>query len=295
MSDTKHSRWLCLAMIAFVAAVAAGVRAEAPANEDQNDPAKQLADYQARLKDFEARVHEQIVQAQIQHARAVEALRRTELESKELERARQLATERIKALEEEVVKARAEAEKALSPSTQPAERPAPQAEDAFKLVEKERQALIEAIGAASRPATQPADDVKQEILRFREEREALLLANERLKRQIQALEEQLKAAHAREDGVIRPANPEPAPAAALAPEIKVKGTIKAQKTINGINYATISLGQKDHLEKGMRFRVMDGDVLRGYLTIDLVEQDESVGHLMGPDIATIKPGMVVIQ
>ncbi len=73
----------------------------------------------------------------------------------------------------------------------------------------------------------------------------------------------------------------------------LRGVIKNKRTINGIEYATISLGSAQNVSKGMRFKVIDGNSFLGYLTIDNVEPNESVGHLDGPNLAMVKSGTEV--
>jgi predicted RNase H-like nuclease (RuvC/YqgF family) len=78
-----------------------------------------------------------------------------------------------------------------------------------------------------------------------------------------------------------------------APIPVVEGKIVAMKVINGIPYATISVGQSNAVQKGMKFKVMDGKEEIGELIIDLAETDQSVGHLIGPKVDKAKPGAVV--
>jgi uncharacterized membrane protein YccC len=77
------------------------------------------------------------------------------------------------------------------------------------------------------------------------------------------------------------------------PDVTINGIIRDQKTVNGVNYATISVGSKDNVTKGMVFNVIErganGDWL-GYITIDRVEQSEASGRLEGPHVDRMKPG-----
>jgi hypothetical protein len=78
-------------------------------------------------------------------------------------------------------------------------------------------------------------------------------------------------------------------------EVAINGVIREQKTINGVNYATISVGSSDQVTKGMRFIVVDrkaGDFL-GYLTVDRVEPNEATGRLDGPRVSDMKIGSEV--
>jgi len=79
----------------------------------------------------------------------------------------------------------------------------------------------------------------------------------------------------------------------IANFMNLRGVIKGRKRINDVEYATISLGAAQKVEKGMRFNVSDGANFLGYLTIDLVETDQSVGHLEGPSLTMVRPGSEV--
>lgn len=75
--------------------------------------------------------------------------------------------------------------------------------------------------------------------------------------------------------------------------MNLTGVIKARRNINGVEYATISLGSADSVTKGMRFKVVDRNNFLGYLTIDNVEPSESVGHLEGPSLGAVRQGTEV--
>jgi outer membrane murein-binding lipoprotein Lpp len=68
-------------------------------------------------------------------------------------------------------------------------------------------------------------------------------------------------------------------------------TIKAKRTINGVGYATISLGSAQNVTKGMQFRIIEAGNFLGYLTVVNVETDESIGSFTGPDFNKVKPGL----
>jgi hypothetical protein len=94
-------------------------------------------------------------------------------------------------------------------------------------------------------------------------------------------------------GAAQPASSsEPAATTGTTTEIAINGVIRDQKTINGVKYATISVGSQDQVAKGMRFIVIDrtaGDFL-GYLTVDRVEPNEASGRLDGPRVSDMKIG-----
>jgi hypothetical protein len=73
----------------------------------------------------------------------------------------------------------------------------------------------------------------------------------------------------------------------------VRGVIRAVRPINGTHYATVSVGTSQHVQKGMRFRVVDDGDFLAYLTVLSVEPDEAVGHLTGPDVGRVKRGVQV--
>ena len=75
--------------------------------------------------------------------------------------------------------------------------------------------------------------------------------------------------------------------------LNLKGVVQGRRQINGIEYATISLGSADSVTKGMRFKVIDRNNFLGYLTVDNVEPNQSVGHLEGPSLNAVRPGTEV--
>jgi len=77
-----------------------------------------------------------------------------------------------------------------------------------------------------------------------------------------------------------------------ATDVAINGVIRDQRNINGVQYATISIGSSDQVTKGMVFNIIDreaGDFL-GYLTVDRVEPNEATGRLQGPRVAEVKQG-----
>jgi hypothetical protein len=75
--------------------------------------------------------------------------------------------------------------------------------------------------------------------------------------------------------------------------IPINGVIREKRDIAGVPYATISVGAADDVQKGMQFKVIQGDKFLGTLTVDSVEQQESTGRLQGPYVADIVPGVQV--
>jgi hypothetical protein len=88
-----------------------------------------------------------------------------------------------------------------------------------------------------------------------------------------------------------PSATEPAGSASAAAtpsgsELAINGEIREKRAINGVPYATISVGSQDQVRKGMKFNVIDrakGDWL-GYIVIDRVEPNEASGRLEGPHV-----------
>ena len=75
--------------------------------------------------------------------------------------------------------------------------------------------------------------------------------------------------------------------------IPINGVIREKRDIAGVPYATISVGSADDVQRGMQFKVIQGDKFLGTLTVDSVEQQESTGRLQGPHVAEIAPGVQV--
>ena len=122
-------------------------------------------------------------------------------------------------------------------------------------------------------------------------RRALQNSNEEiesLKTELAGFRDAGPAGAARVAAATDPGSPTPTPNT----ELPINGIIRDQKTINGVAYATISVGTADNVTKGMVFHVIDregGDFL-GYLTVDRVEPNEASGRLEGPKVADMKPG-----
>jgi hypothetical protein len=75
----------------------------------------------------------------------------------------------------------------------------------------------------------------------------------------------------------------------------IDGIVRSTRPINGIPYATISVGADAQVKPGMKFQVIDrdkGDFL-GELTIEQVDEKESTGKLEGPRIGDVHAGTEV--
>jgi chromosome segregation ATPase len=110
------------------------------------------------------------------------------------------------------------------------------------------------------------------------------------------LSEQLSEAQsqvASQSAALKNAGVSPQQAAATpATPPAMNGTVTGIKPINGIQYATISIGTSQGVQPGTEFKVIDqekGEFL-GTLKIDTVEPNEAIGRLEGPRVGDIHPG-----
>ena len=82
----------------------------------------------------------------------------------------------------------------------------------------------------------------------------------------------------------------------LEPLVRVEGVVRAKNNVGGVPMATISVGSADQVSKGMQFKVVDPtsqNPFLGYLTVDRVEPNEAIGHLSGPRVNEVRPGVQV--
>jgi len=73
---------------------------------------------------------------------------------------------------------------------------------------------------------------------------------------------------------------------------KLNGVIRRTEEVAGVPFAAISLGSDDAVRPGMEFKVVDranGKFL-GVLTVTVVQPNEAVGRLSGPDVSSVKAG-----
>ena len=75
----------------------------------------------------------------------------------------------------------------------------------------------------------------------------------------------------------------------------INGVVRDVRTINGRQYATISVGAADGVAQGMEFKVVERGTMNflGTLTVNSVYPNEATGVLVGPNVAAIKPGVEV--
>jgi hypothetical protein len=77
--------------------------------------------------------------------------------------------------------------------------------------------------------------------------------------------------------------------------VPINGIVRDTRVINGIPYATISVGSADNVQKGMEFNIIDRQkgMFLGKMTIDSVEPHEATGRLEGPGVNDVKSGVEV--
>jgi hypothetical protein len=75
----------------------------------------------------------------------------------------------------------------------------------------------------------------------------------------------------------------------------INGVVREVQPINGVLYASISVGSADSVSKGMEFKVVNRETgaFLGILTVDMVELNESTGRLRGDRVSEIRPGAEV--
>lgn len=81
------------------------------------------------------------------------------------------------------------------------------------------------------------------------------------------------------------------------PSININGIVRDSRNINGVPYATISLGSAEAVTRGMRFNVVDPIHNRflGFLTVETVGVHESTGRMEGPLLSQIKPNVSEVR
>jgi hypothetical protein len=83
--------------------------------------------------------------------------------------------------------------------------------------------------------------------------------------------------------------------AASVPDLN--GIIRSVKTDEGHTYASISLGSKQKVEKGMEFSVIDQNegTFLGKFIVDSVDPDSAYGRLEGPRVQNVRPDSIVVS
>lgn len=81
------------------------------------------------------------------------------------------------------------------------------------------------------------------------------------------------------------------------PSVNINGVVRDYSKINGVPYATISLGSADAVRRGMKFRVIDPthNQWLGYLTVDSVQAHDATGHVEGPGVDRIQANVSEVR
>jgi regulator of replication initiation timing len=85
-------------------------------------------------------------------------------------------------------------------------------------------------------------------------------------------------------------SPESLPNRGVAGGPALEGVVSGVFNAGGKPWASISLGSKANVEKGMRFNVVNNNEFLGYLTVQTTEPDEAAGVLEGPGVTKVKQG-----
>jgi hypothetical protein len=70
----------------------------------------------------------------------------------------------------------------------------------------------------------------------------------------------------------------------------LEGVVSGVFNAGGKPWASISLGSKDNVAKGMQFKVVNNNEFLGYLTVQTTEPTEAAGVLEGPGVTKVKQG-----
>lgn len=79
------------------------------------------------------------------------------------------------------------------------------------------------------------------------------------------------------------------------PAININGVVRDYRVINGVPWATISLGSAEAVTRGMQFKVVDQGRFLGYLTVDTVNTHEAVGRLEGDRVNQVRPNLSEVR
>lgn len=81
----------------------------------------------------------------------------------------------------------------------------------------------------------------------------------------------------------------------VTPNVNLIGVVRDFRMINGVAWATISIGSADAVTRGMEFKVVDGGKFLGYLTIDAVNTHDATGYMKGPAVAQVRPNVTEVR
>lgn len=79
------------------------------------------------------------------------------------------------------------------------------------------------------------------------------------------------------------------------PSVNINGVVRDYRTINGVPWATISLGSADAVTIGMKFNVVEGGKFLGYLTIEAMNTHDATGYLTGPLVTQVRPNISEVR
>ena len=74
---------------------------------------------------------------------------------------------------------------------------------------------------------------------------------------------------------------------------QLEAVVSSVFNAGGKPWASVTIGSKDMVEKGMKFNVVNNQEFLGYLTIQTTEPTEAAGVLEGPKVEKVKTGDVV--
>lgn len=70
----------------------------------------------------------------------------------------------------------------------------------------------------------------------------------------------------------------------------LEGVVNGVFSAGGKQWASVSIGSKDNVEKGMKFNVVNNNEFLGYLTIQTTEPNDAAGVLEGPKVEKVRQG-----
>lgn len=79
------------------------------------------------------------------------------------------------------------------------------------------------------------------------------------------------------------------------PNVNINGVVRDYRTINGVPWATISLGSADAVTVGMKFNVVEGGKFLGYLVVEAVNTHDATGYLQGPLVTQVRPNVSEVR
>jgi len=117
--------------------------------------------------------------------------------------------------------------------------------------------------------------------------------NAQISQQLAVANEALRKYNISPTGTVNPAGG----AINVTPSVNINGVVRDFRKINGVPYATISVGSADAVTRNMQFKVIDPlhGAFLGYLTVDNVQDHEATGHLSGPGVEKIQSNISEVR